>query len=268
MPRLARLALLFAVALFAAGCGFTKPTLSFKNVRLRETDLEGTTIDVIYRIKNPNPIGISLAEVSYAFEVEGHPVVSGKPPNGMRIPQKGEADLVFPAKVIFGQIAPVIQVFLTQDTARYRASGSIGISTPIGVLRFPLSYENTFPVPKIPRFSFAKPRVEGLSFNGARVVIPLTMTNSNAFPIPLGGFSASIAIANANVGQASAAMPPLLAAGESRMVELPINVDFFQAGMAVANAIRGGAADVRVDGALRAGGLSLPIRLQQNLSFR
>jgi hypothetical protein len=41
-----------------------------------------------------------------------------------------------------------------------------------------------------------------------------------------------------------------------------------RAGVAIANAIRGGSAHVKLDGALRSGASSVPVVLEQNVSFR
>jgi LEA14-like dessication related protein len=265
-----RPARLFPLVLLAAaaGCSFQKPTLRFKHAAVQQTDLEGTTLQVVYSFHNPNPLGLNVAEVSYALEVDGHRVISGKPPHGLNLRSRASTDLVFPARVRFAELAPLIETFLTRDTARYKASGSIGIQTPLGVLRFPLSYENTFSVPKVPAFAFLTPRVQNLSFSGARIVFPLRVTNRNGFPLPVGGFSANVWISGSQVGTASAELPDLLTAGEARTVELPLDVNFMRTGVAIANAIRGGNATVRIDGALRSGAASVPIRLEQNLSFR
>ncbi len=263
-----RLALLLSLFAAGSGCAFQKPSVRFKSASVAQTDLEGTTLKLVYAFHNPNPLGLDLAEVSYALEVEGHTVVSGKPPNGLNLASNASTDLVFPARVRFVDLAQVVETFLTKDVAHYKVSGSVGIQTPVGIIHFPLSYENSFAVPKVPAFAFQSPRVQNLSFAGARIVFPLQMTNHNSFPLPLGAFSANIAISGSEVGTSKAEMPTLLAAGETRTVELPLEVNFMRAGVGIANAIRGGNAHVKLDGALRSGATSVPIRLEQNLNFR
>lgn len=257
-----------ALGLFATGCAFQKPTLRFKNAQLRETTFEGTTLDLTYTLKNPNPIGLSLASLSYGLEVEGHHVVSGKPPNGLKVPSQGSSDLVFPAHIKFQDIVPVVQVFLQKDQAAYTAKGEVGISTPLGVLRLPISYSSTFPVPKLPTISLQSPVIQSLSLAGARVVFPIQVSNRNPFPLPLGGLNANLKIAGASIGSASATSPANLAAGGAQIVELPVNISFAQTGMAVANALRTRSAHVKLDGSLNAGGMAIPVDLSQVVSFR
>lgn len=268
MDRRLRPAALLLLALAASGCAVTRPTLSFKNARVADVDLEGTTLQLTFALKNPNPIALSLATAAYDLEVEGRKVVSGRPPNGLRMAANGTTDLSFPARIRFQDIVPALQTFLTKDKAAYRASGKVGIQTPIGVVELPLSYAGSFPVPKVPKVSFQAPRIQGLSLQGARVVFPLQVKNGNAFALPLGGLSASFTVAGARIGSAQAALPARLAAGGEQVVELPVDVNFLQVGFGVMNALKSRQAPVKLEGALKSGNASVPISLQETLRFR
>lgn len=258
-----------ALALTATGCTLIQqPTLAFKNARALDTDLEGTTLQVTYALKNPNPIGLSLASVSYDLEVEGHKVISGKPPNGLRVAAQGSTDLTFPARVRFQELVPVLMTFLSKDQASYRASGTVGIQTPIGPIQLPLSYSGVFPIPKVPALAFQQPRLQGLSFTGVRVVFPIQVSNKNVFPLPLGGLSANVNIAGAQVGMAQASLPQNLAANQAQVVEVPVEVNFLQVGFAVANAIKSGQAPVKFEGAFQCGNLRIPISMSETLRFK
>jgi LEA14-like dessication related protein len=266
--RWSRLGVVLVLLLVAAGCGFKRPTLRFKTVNLRDIDLGGTNLEVVYTLHNPNPLGLRLAEVSYALDVEGRQVLSGKPPHGLAIPASGSADLVFPARVEFQSIAPTLEVFLTKDRASYRASGQVGFDTPLGVLRFPISHEDTFPVPKVPQVQLQTPSVRNVTFTGARVVFPVTVTNRNFFPLPVGGFSANVQISGASVGTVQAPLAGALAPGEVRQVEIPLDLSFVHTGAAVAQAVRTRRAQVRLEGALRSGGVTVPVVLSQQVNFQ
>lgn len=247
---------------------FTHPTLSFKTANLRDTDLAGTTLDLIFTLDNPNPVGLNLASVSYALEIEGHPIASGKPPDGANLAANARTDLTFPATVKFADVAQTLVAFLDKDTAAWKASGSMGISTPIGVIDFPLTREGTFPVPKLPAIDFEQPLVSDLSFSGARVTFPLKVTNRNSFPLPLGELAANISVSGTNLGSATSQGLSTLAAGETRSVSLSLPVNFLSVGGAVATALRGGSAQVKLDGSLRSGDATLPMQAVRDLVFR
>jgi LEA14-like dessication related protein len=246
---------------------FKKPTLTFKTARLADVSLADATLHLVYQLDNPNNIGLNLASVDYAFFVEGKQVVAGTPPKGLDIPARGRAELVFPANVRFADIAPVVHTFLTQDTARYKAQGSVGIQTPLGVLRLPLEKEGTFEVPKIPDVRFDTPRITNLTLTGATVEFPLTVTNRNAFPLPVGGISGALKLAGTSVGTLSTGDLGRMDANGTRQLTLPLTIQFARAASAAA-ALRSGSAQVSLDGRLVSNGQSIPLDITQFLNFK
>ncbi|HLM47747.1 MAG TPA: LEA type 2 family protein, partial [Myxococcaceae bacterium] len=229
------LLLLVTLAFSLAGCAslqrmaknaFKKPRLTFKTARLQQASLADATVDLVYQLENPNPLGLNLASIDYAFFVEGKQVVAGTPPKGLNIAARGKSDLVFPANIRFADIAPVVQTFLNKDTAQYRAQGSVGIQTPIGVLRFPLEHEGTFEVPKVPQVQFESPRITNVTLQGATVEFPLTVRNRNSFPLPVGGISGALRVAGANVGNLSTGDLGLLEPSATRQLTLPLKINF------------------------------------------
>ncbi|HSP81230.1 MAG TPA: LEA type 2 family protein [Myxococcaceae bacterium] len=246
---------------------FKQPRLTFKTARLADASLADATVNLVYQIDNPNSFGLNLASVDYAFFVEGKQVVAGSPPKGLNIPARGRAELVFPANVRFADVAPVVQTFLTQDTARYKAQGTLGIQTPIGVVRIPLEKEGTFPVPKIPAVRFESPRIANISLTGATVEFPLTVTNRNGFPLPVGGISGALKVAGTSVGTLSTGNLGMLEANATRQLTLPLTIHFARAA-AAASALRSGNARVALDGRLVSDGQSVPMDISQLLNFR
>ncbi|MFZ5471628.1 MAG: LEA type 2 family protein [Myxococcota bacterium] len=269
------LLLTFAV-LASSGCAalskffasaFQKPTLRFHSAQLADVALSGLTLQLTYALDNPNSFGLSLAEVDYALFVDGKQVVAGQPPNGLQIPARGSARLVFPANIKFADIAPVVQTFLTKDYATYRAQGHVGINTPIGILKFPLEREDQFEVPKIPQVALAPPRITQLTLSGATVEVPLTVTNRNSFELPVQGLGGSVSIAGATVGSVSSGNLGALPGKGTRSVTLPVNINFLSAAKA-ATALRSGAGQVAFNGQIHSGGVAIPVNFSQNLSFR
>ncbi len=245
---------------------FQKPELRFKTVNIRDVSLTGAGINTVWTLENPNPMGLSLAEIDYAFFVEGKQVVAGKPRNGLQIPASGKTELVFPADIKFQDLAPTLGVFLNQDTAKYRAEGHIGVKTPIGVLKFPIRKEGTFEVPKVPTLQFEPPRISQLTFSGATLEIPLKLTNRNSFPLPIGGVTGQLMIGGANVGNISTGSLGMIQGKGSHTVTVPVTVNFASA-LQAANAIRQGRGQIALTGQLQSGKASLPISLSEMESF-
>ena len=246
---------------------FQKPRFTFKTARLQQASLSDATVDLVYELENPNPLGLSLASISYAFFVEGKQVVAGSPAKGLNIAAKGTSELVFPANVKFADIAPVVQVFLTKDTAQYKAQGSIGVQTPIGVISFPLEHEGTFEVPKVPQVQFNPPRVANISLQGATVNFPLTVKNRNSFALPVGGITGSLKLAGASVGTLSTGDLGMIQPGATRELTLPLTINFLSAASAASALRGGGSAQVKLEGQLVSGTTRLPLDVSQLLNF-
>lgn len=245
---------------------FKKPTLSFKTASLADASLSGATVNLVYAVENPNPVALRLADVTYAFHVEGKQVVAGRPPAGLQVPAEGTADLTFPASVKFSDVAAVLETFLTRDSASYRAEGQVGIETPLGVLHFPLEKEGQFEIPKVPRLELGSPRIAQLTLQTATLDFPITVTNQNSFAMPVQSFSGAIKMAGARVGTLSSGDFGILEAKGSRQVTLPVVLHLGEAGAAL-RALQEGRANVTVSGQITSGGTSVPLNLTQGVEF-
>lgn len=137
----------------AALCGaFDKPTLSFQRIEASRWSLDGVDLDVVFRVNNPNDLALEIAKVDYQLEVEGHRVVRGSPNRGVSLPANGSTDLIFPARVRFVEFLPAVSALFTRDTLRWRASGTLRIETPIGILDYPLTRSGHLQVPDLRKF--------------------------------------------------------------------------------------------------------------------
>jgi len=248
----------------AGSSAFERPTLSFKEARLPNVDFQGAELELVFLVDNPNPVGLDLTRASYDLEVEGHKVASGTPRNGLQVPAKGTAAVTFPAKVQWNDIAPALEAVFAMDQIRYKASGELGF----GPVVLQLQHEGTFAAPKMPKLDVGSPRITSLSLTGARLALPLQIENVNGFPLPLGGILGTVDIAGSRVGRI--ALPeaaPVPAKGRTTL-DVPLNVSFLQTGAAVAQAIRTGVAEVKIDGILNAAGASIPVKVAKTVELQ
>ncbi|MBZ4418065.1 LEA type 2 family protein [Myxococcus sp. RHSTA-1-4] len=278
MPKMKRALLVLAVLSLTtlSGCAalqnllkgaFKKPTVTFKTARLADASLSDATVNLVYEVSNPNGFGLDLASVDYAFFVEGKQVVAGKPKKGLNLKANGKSELVFPANVKFADIVPVVETFLNKDRAAFKAQGTVGIKTPIGVIDFPLSKEGTFEVPKIPQVAFQAPRIKNITLSGATVEFPLEIKNRNSFPLPVAGITGALKVAGADVGTLSTGSLGMLDGSGSKQVTLPLTINFARAASAAMALRSGGNAQVRLDGKLTSDDQSVPLNLSQLVNF-
>jgi LEA14-like dessication related protein len=260
VPLLAGCSLLGQVASSA----FERPTLSFKEARLPHVDFQGADLDLVFLITNPNSMGLDLTRASYALEVEGHKVAAGTPRNGLKIPANGTAEVTFPAKVQWNEIAPALEALFAMDQVHYKASGELGV----GPVTLPLQQEGTFAAPKMPRLDLGSPKVTSLSLTGARLALPLKIANLNGFPLPLGGILGTVDLAGTRVGRIAMAEAAPVPGGGETTVTIPLDISFLQGGSAVAQAIHTGVAEVKIDAVLNAAGASIPLKVARTVELQ
>lgn len=275
MSRLIRL-LLVAAALVAFGSGcttlralfgdVTKPELTFKRLELSGLSFESATLGVVYEIDNPYEIPIELAHVDYQLAVEGRRVFSGSPNQGVRIPAGRSREITFPAKVRYADLGAVARSIFTKNELQWRAAGNLGVDTPVGLLKFPLSKSGTFDRPELPKVRIAAVRAPTVRATGAELRVALDVTNSNPFPMPLESIDYALRLGGKKVG-AGKVRGARVAAGRTQRIELPVQVGYAQAAGGLQRLLAGEATDVSVDGRLDFGSIGGPLEVARRIAL-
>ena len=248
--------------------GFQKPTVAYKSASLSDVTLSGATLNVVTTVDNPNPVDLALAEVDYRLAIDGHPVATGKPPDGLQIPAKGTADVSLPASFKFADLGQAVSTVLAQGSAKYKAEGTVGVKTPIGLVKVPLSHEGTFNLPDMPGIALGTPRVTSVAIDHAMVELPVTLTAKGSYPIPLQAREAAVSIGGAHIGDVSAKDLGTLEPGKPRSVVLPLSIPFsgaLEAGQAI---VKGGSIPIALEGQLHSGPAPVPFQLKTTAQFR
>ena len=270
---LARLLVLLAVG--ASACswlqmaegGFKKPDVAYKSASLTDVSLSGATLNVVTRVDNPNPVSLALAEVDYRLSIDGHPVATGKPPDGLEIQANGATDVTLPASFKFTDLGQAVATVLQKGSAGYKAEGTVGVKTPIGLVTVPLSHEGTFTLPAMPGIALGTPRLTSVAIDHATVELPVTLTGKGSLPVPLQALEAAVTIGGARIGEVSAKDLGTLEPGASRSVTLPLTVPFSGAVEAAQAMLKGGTVPIALDGQLQSGPAPVPFQLKTTASF-
>ena len=269
----ARLLVLLAVG--ASACswlqmaegGFKKPDVAYKSASLSDVSLSGATLNVVTRVDNPNPVSLALAEVDYRLSIDGHPVATGKPPDGLEIQANGATDVTLPASFKFTDLGQAVATVLQKGSAGYKAEGTVGVKTPIGLVTVPLSHEGTFTLPAMPGIALGTPRLTSVAIDHATVELPVTLTGKGSLPVPLQALEAAVTIGGARIGEVSARDLGTLEPGASRSVTLPLTVPFSGAVEAAQAMLKGGTVPIALDGQLQSGPAPVPFQLKTTASF-
>ena len=248
--------------------GFKKPDVAYKSASLSDVSLSGATLNVVTRVDNPNPVSLALAEVDYRLSIDGHPVATGKPPDGLEIQANGATDVTLPASFKFTDLGQAVATVLQKGSAGYKAEGTVGVKTPIGLVKVPLSHEGTFTLPAMPGIALGTPRLTSVSIDHATVELPMTLTGRGSLPVPLQALEAAVTIGGARIGEVSAKDLGTLEPGASRSVTLPLTVPFSGAVEAAQAMLKGGTVPIALDGQLQSGPAPVPFQLKTTANFR
>lgn len=274
MRRFLSISLLLALVFSLSGCttlralfgDVTKPEMTFKRVQFQGFSLDGVTLGLVYEIDNPYEVGINLAEVAYQLEVDGNRVFSGSPNQGLKIPAGGKRDLVFPATIRFADVLPAARTIFTQDKFGYRASGRVGVKTPVGMMRFPISKSGTFDAPELPQIRIADVRAPRVTASGAELQIALDVTNKNGFPLPIEGLQYGLELNGSRVGGGNA-RGANVAAGGTQRITLPIRLGFLDAGRGLQQLLSGKSTNLGLTGKLDFGNVTGPLDVAKRVTL-
>ncbi len=131
------------------GGAFERPTFTFQSVSLDTLDLEGVTVSLHCRIDNPNSVGLELARLGYALDLEGRRAVAGELAPGLDIPARGSAPLALPVRLRFQDVPGILEILVARDAASYRITGHAGVNTPVGIMDFSFEHQGRAAVPRL-----------------------------------------------------------------------------------------------------------------------
>lgn len=251
-------------ALLSSILGSQRPSLTFREVRFTGWSLDSVGLDLVYELDNPYDVPLRLAQVAYQLEVEGRRVVSGAPKEGLNIRPRRKQTLSFPAKIHFLDVIPTVTALFSKQSLGYRASGRLGVDTPLGIVSLPLSKSGDISVPKLPTVKITEVRAPRITAQGATLALGLSVENRNSFPLPLDGIDWAFQVDKHRVATGSTAASAV-GGGKTRRVEIPIQLGAGAMAGATRTLLSGGQADVGLQGNLRLGKVDAPLRVNELL---
>lgn len=244
--------------------GGQKPELRFRDVRLTSWSLDKVDLELVYELHNPYDVALRLDRVDYMLEVEGRRLLSGMPKEGLKVRARGKQVLRFPATVHFLDVIPAVTALFTKDSLSYRARGSLGVGTPLGVVALPLSHTGRIEVPKLPKIEITGLSAPRVTASGAELSLGLKLQNPNAFPVKLDGLDWSFLVDRASLASGRMGSTSL-AKGGQREIQIPIRIGFGGGAQAVQRLLSGQQSAVSLQGNLRSGKLAAPLNVRRNL---
>lgn len=217
-----------------------KPTVSFKNFRLENISFDGADVDFVFEVNNPNPIDVAFSSFSYDLDLAGSRFFSGVQPKGLKLEAEGKSKLVVPVSVGFAELLETATNIKGQDNVPYLFSGKLGFNTPLGELLLPIEQAGDFPVLRAPKVKFGELRVAELQVlqNRALLELDLELSHEQGSNLSFQDFDYKLLLDGSRVATGVVPRLATVAAGESKTVTLPIELNLLELGSGVVSAIK------------------------------
>jgi len=236
------------VLVLSAGCAmmqqtgmWQKPEASIGAVTVSELNFEGAGLDVAVEVNNPNPYQIRLGRLDYALTVQDKQVLSGQQEENTSLKAEQSQTIVFPVKVRFEDLLAAVSGLKQQNIVNYGLEGGITAAVPmVGDIRLPFSRRGRLPVPKMPKVAVEGLHLDSITMLGASLKLALSLENPNNFSVNLDQFDYAFKLNNNDVAGGRAGTALSAGPGQTNRIELPLDISFASAGLALYQVLKGG----------------------------
>jgi LEA14-like dessication related protein len=121
---LSRSILLGLVVVVGTACaGLKAPTLAVDSLKVRDMGITGVSLDVTFRVRNPNPEAITVDRFEYELSLNGNRLGRGYEPNGFELEGFGEEKITSRFDVNLLSLPAAAKNVLERRDGRARVKG-------------------------------------------------------------------------------------------------------------------------------------------------
>jgi LEA14-like dessication related protein len=219
-------------------------SVNFDRLDVDSIDFEQADTRFVFRVDNPNPIGIELARFNYTLTMGDIEWVTGEDADGLVIEAASGSEVSLPVQVAWASLYDLVQANRGADSLPFTLEGSFGFDSPIGAIDLPYSAGGVFPALRAPAVGFKALRVEDYSIAGATLALDLDVDNDHASTLDFVNFDYAIELEGSTVAEGLVAELASVPGASADTVTLPIELDFLEAGMGLYDAISASRIDV------------------------
>ena len=134
--------ILLAFVLATAGCTglfFEEPTITLKEIHVRQVSLTDADLLFVAEIKNPNPYELRLKSLDYTVHLNNRETGGGSLQKEISVPASSSAPVEIPVTARFGSLGGVAKLYLTGQELAYRIEGKALVKAGLFDRTFPFS---------------------------------------------------------------------------------------------------------------------------------
>lgn len=147
-----KMGLIFTIIMssFFVGCaswmGYSqKPEVELNNVYVKDANLSGATIVLVFDVENPNDKEIAVKEIGYTVYVGGKHLTTAKTDREISIPAKQIKGVEVPLPIKYKDLFANISEILSAGQLKYKVQGDAKFS----ILSVPFAKEGSVELPKL-----------------------------------------------------------------------------------------------------------------------
>jgi len=139
--RKASCAILLGVLLLAGceGLFFEEPSITLREIHVRQLSLNDASIVFVAEIRNPNGYALRLKSLDYTVHLDGREAGSGSLDKEVSIPASSSAPVEIPVSARFGSLGGVVKLYVTGRELPYRIEGKALVKAGLFDRTFPFS---------------------------------------------------------------------------------------------------------------------------------
>jgi len=143
-------AFLILLFILCTGCKLfiKEPVVTVKDLSIVSLNGGGAGMELRLKVKNPNSFDVRLLSYNYDLKVMELSLAEGAVRDGIEFPAGGEAELLIPIHISYGDLLEIFKRKPNLDSIPYRLSAGLDLKTPLGEMTVPVSRNGTYAIPK------------------------------------------------------------------------------------------------------------------------
>ena len=138
--------ILFLFTLLLAWCSglfFDDPTITLKEIHVRQLSLTDASLVFVAEIQNPNSYDLRLKSLDYTVHLSGQETGGGSLQKEIIVPASSSTPIEIPVSARFGGLGGIARMYISGQELPYRIEGKAFVKAGLFDRTFPFSHTGT-----------------------------------------------------------------------------------------------------------------------------
>ncbi len=237
---LAKLSLLLLMMTYGSGCSLIRqmigqvktPQAKILSIKPELISLQQAVLHCDIAMRNPNPVRIKLAGLSYNFDIEGRQVARGTTRKGLLLRSMKSSRSKVDVKLRLDAAAQSLLDLLAKGEVPYTGTFELVFDTPVGKIKVPLAHRGRLPLPKAPPVVLQKIQLQSIGPQGLSFLCQVRVANPNPFATPIDKLQLGLTVNGRKLSMVSTPRR-MMQPGQSLVLPLTVHASLQNVGLTV-----------------------------------